>query len=128
MTKTEVRPGETPQQWSQRVLAERRHRAEAAVRPHPNRRGKVVRSGWFYLGTYLKDDKYEPKTGTCTLLVRHFELRAYPAGRTRLFRHTDALKFATEDEMVAWIEEHDAEELPPEADGNPQHIPDAYRP
>jgi hypothetical protein len=91
-------------------------------------KSEVVKTGWFYLPTFLKDGKYEPKTGTCTLLVRRFELRRGPSGRERVNGHTDALSFPDEDAMVAWIDEHDATELPQEAEGNPRYVPEGFAP
>jgi hypothetical protein len=39
---------------------------------------------------------------------------------------TDAIEFPDQAAMGAWIGEHDAEELPAEADGNPRYVPAGF--
>ncbi len=76
-----------------------------------------------YLPTFLKDDKYEPKTGVCTLILRRFSVKRKRNGLTSVEVKTDALDFSNEDAMVEWIEENEAFELPPEAESDPRFIP-----
>ena len=88
---------------------------------------EVVRDQLYYLGTYLKDDKYEPTTGTCTLLTRRFYVTRSPKGNLRLHRKTEAVEFPSEDAMVEAIEDGGWIELPEEADGNPSYVPEEFR-
>jgi hypothetical protein len=100
-------------------------------KPGPNT--EIVKEGWFYLDTYFQGDygdahrKPELRDPKCTLLVRRVQLRRGPSGRTRTVIDTDAMEFPDEAAMVAWIESSGAEELPPEADGNPQYVPEEFR-
>jgi hypothetical protein len=94
-------------------------------KPGPNT--IILKDGWFYLPTFLKNGKYYPDPETCTLLVRRVQLRRGPSGRLRTVLALDAPRFPNEDEMARWIREHHAEELPPEADGDPRFIPEEYR-
>jgi hypothetical protein len=102
----------------------------ALSRPGPNT--EVIKEGWFYLGTALGGaygDAWRPsaeRSPMMTLLVTRAQLRRSPSGKVRRFIETDALRFANEAVMVAWIEEHHAEKLPPEADGNPQFVPEGF--
>ncbi len=82
--------------------------------------GDVVAEGWFYLPIFLVDDKYGD--GTCTLLVRHIVAKRVKAG-FRCIVKTDALDFPDEAKLLRWIHHYEAEELPPEADGNPRYLP-----
>lgn len=90
-------------------------------------RSTIEREGWFYLPTFLRDDKYDHSPGTCTLIVRHAELRRTYTGNLRVALETDALDFPDDDAMYAWIERHDAEALPTEAEGNPRYVPEDFR-
>jgi hypothetical protein len=92
----------------------------------------VEREGWFYLEMFFRGDygdasrEPEDRSPKCTLLVRRAHLRRGRSGKLRTVVDTDAIEFEDEDAMVAWIQEHDAEELPPEADGNPRFVPSGF--
>jgi hypothetical protein len=95
---------------------------------------EIIREGWFYLDTYHEGEygdahrRPEDRSPKCTLLIRRAQLRRGPSGRVRAVIDTDAIEFEDKDAMLAWIEEHDATELPAEADGNPQYVPEGFRP
>jgi hypothetical protein len=86
--------------------------------------GDVVAEGWFYLPTFLVDDKYGD--GTCTLLVRHITAKRAAKAGFRCTIKTDALDFPDEAKLHGWIRHYEAEELPPEADGNPRYLPTRF--
>lgn len=87
----------------------------------------VLKDGWFYLNTYLENRPTDPNPDGCSLLIKHVQQRQGKSGRVWAEVHTDALQFASTDAMVTWIEDHAAQELPKEADGDPGYIPEGYR-
>ena len=92
----------------------------------------VEREGWFYLGTFLQGemgDRYRKpgeRSPKCGLFVRRFQLRRGASGKVRTAIDRDYVEFPDEDAMLGWIEERDAVELPPEADGNPMYVPEGF--
>jgi hypothetical protein len=92
----------------------------------PRRTTELLKAGWYYLGTYFKDDQRADSTGTVTLLARHYEVRRGKTGIVRLYQESKGFDFPDDDAMVEWIEEHDAIELPAEADGDPHFIPEEF--
>jgi hypothetical protein len=94
--------------------------------PKPTSRVRVLREGWFYLPTFLiaKDDRHDK----LSLFVKQVRgQRGVKAGHVRTLVKFDVLFFPDEDAMLEWITEHDAEELPEEADGNPRYVPEGWR-
>lgn len=89
----------------------------------PGRGTTVLKTGWFYDGIYLEGDigdahrKPEDRSPKATLLVSRAQVRRGPSGKLRTVIDTDAIEFPDDAAMVEWIEENDAQELPPEADG-----------
>jgi hypothetical protein len=93
---------------------------------------EIAKEGWFYLATYLQGDygdayrKPEGRSPKCTLLVRRAQVRRGPSGKEWTAIDTEALEFPNEAAMVEWIDAHNAEELPAEADGAPQYVPEGF--
>lgn len=98
----------------------------------PGKGTTVEREGWFYGAIYLQGEmgdayrKPEDRSPKCGLFVRRAQVRRGPSGRERVVIDRDYIEFPDEAAMVGWIEEHDAEELPPEADGNPRFVPEGF--
>jgi hypothetical protein len=103
----------------------------ALSKPGPNT--EVVKEGWFYLGTFLRGafgDAHRPpeqRSPECSLFVTRGQIRRGPSGKVRSFVERDVLRFENDEAMLAWIEEHDAEELPQETHDNPQYVPEEFR-
>ena len=93
----------------------------------PRRGTEILKNGYFYLGTYLTGGRHEKNPDAASLFVKHAQLRRAPSGKCSSVIVNDAIVFSNEGEMVAWIEDHGAEELPDEADGNPRYVPEAFR-
>lgn len=85
----------------------------------------ILKMGWFYQPVYFIDNKYPRSPGTCTLLTRHATLRQLENGQTCVYVKSDGHDFPDEAAMVAWIEEHQAEELP-EWTSDPRYLPDSF--
>lgn len=84
-------------------------------------RTEIVKERTYYSPTFFKDDD-----GKCTLLTRHYQWRQ--GKRLRLHATSDAVVFPTEQALATsllglpkW------RELPEEADGNPQFVPEEFR-
>lgn len=99
---------------------------------NPSNGTEVIREGWFYGHTYLQGEygdayrKPEQRSPKATLFVTRCQERQR-SGKPFVRCERTVINFPDDDAMVAWIEEHDAQELPPEADGNPQYVPEAFR-
>jgi len=96
-------------------------------RKRPGPRSETLREGIGYLPTYFRGGRGE-NPDSATLLFRRFALTRGPSGKLHGHVKSDGITFATADEMVDWIVENDAFELPDEADGNPRYLPPAFDP
>lgn len=79
-------------------------------------RSELIREGIGYLPTFFTGGRYTENPDEATLLIRRFRLTRGPTGKLHGHSKTDGVTFSDPSEMVRWIE-HDAFELPAEADG-----------